>query len=42
MKQLTLIIAVVALVIGIWALVDAHTALSRIEQFGLVPHPVSH
>ena len=37
-KNLPLILAVVALVIAIWALVDAHTALSRLEEFGLRPH----
>ena len=37
MKHLPLIVAVIALVLAIWALVDAHTALSRIEEFGLRP-----
>jgi hypothetical protein len=39
MKNLPLIIAVVALALAVWALVDAHTALSRLEEFGLRPHP---
>jgi hypothetical protein len=36
-KNLPLILAVVALVIAVWALVDANTALTRIEAFGLHP-----
>jgi hypothetical protein len=35
--SLPLILSVVALVIAIWALVDASIALGRIEEFGLRP-----
>lgn len=37
MKNLPLILSVVALVIAIWALVNANTALTRLEEFGLRP-----
>jgi hypothetical protein len=37
MKNLPLIISVVALVIAIWALLNANTALTRLEEFGLRP-----
>ena len=39
MKHLPLIIAVVALVVALFAWDEAHTALKRIEDFGLRPHP---
>ena len=38
MKHLPLIVAVIALVVALFALFDAHTALSRMEEFGLRPH----
>jgi len=41
MKHLPLIIAVIALVVAIVAWDDAHTALKRIEEFGLRPHAVT-
>jgi len=37
MKNLPFILAVVPLVIAVWALVDAQTTLSRMEEFGLGP-----
>jgi hypothetical protein len=39
MKHLPLIIAVIALVVALFAWDEAHTALKRIEDFGLRPHP---
>ena len=39
MKHLPLIVAVIALVVAIFAWDEAHTALKRIEDFGLRPHP---
>ena len=38
MKNLPILLALIALVLAVWALVDAHTALSRLEEFGLRPH----
>jgi hypothetical protein len=37
MKHLPLIVAVSALVLALWALVDAQIALGRLEEFGLRP-----
>lgn len=42
MKQLPLIVGLVALVLSVWALLDAHEALSRLEESGLRPHPASN
>jgi len=39
MKHLPLIVAAIALVVAIVAWDEAHTALKRIEDFGLRPHP---
>jgi hypothetical protein len=39
MKHLPLIIAVIALVVALFAWGEARTALKRIEDFGLRPHP---
>ena len=39
MKHLPLIIAVIALVVALFAWDEAHTALKRIEDFSLRPHP---
>ena len=41
MKQLPLIVGLVALVLSVWALLDAHEALGRLEEFGLRPHPAN-
>ena len=41
MKHLPLIIAVIALLVAILAWDQAHTALKRIEDFGLRPHPAA-
>jgi hypothetical protein len=39
MKHLPLIIAVIALVVALFSWDEAHTALKRIEDFGLHPRP---
>jgi len=39
MKHLPLIVAIIALVVGLFAWEEAHRALKRIEDFGLRPHP---
>jgi len=41
MKYLPLIIAIIALVVALLAWSDASTALKRIEEFGLRPHPAA-
>lgn len=42
MKHLPLIIAVIALVVALFAWNDAHTARQRIEDFGLKPRPAAN
>jgi hypothetical protein len=41
MKHVPLIVAVIALVVALFAWNEAHTALQRIEDFGLRPHPAA-